>query len=716
MGINGLHAELKPYCRRVHVEKYRGKRLAADGYSWLHKGVYSCAGLVAQVRCRHWSRRTESLTRPVCLQGLAPWLARGRRAPYVEYCLKRVRVYCLCHRPRAFRGRHALPAPRTAPPAARERGFDSPRQMRMLRHFGVEPVLVFDGDRLPAKSGEEAERRERRAARQAEGRAALARGDRAAAESAFQSAIDVTPAMAREVMDGLAAEGFAFVVAPYEADSQLAFLARTGAVDIIATEDSDLAAYAVPLVLFKLDQHGGAVELRIADVLRSNAGAAAPAQDDEPAAPSAEPAGGGDVEDAIEVDDGDDDDEDAPVLATRPRSGKGRRGGGVPLSFRRFDEDLFLSLCVLAGCDFLKSLPGIGFKRAHALCVRAGTAPRLLALLRRDTRLAAPPAYVAGFVRALLTFRHARVWDAAARAVRPLTPLPAELLADDVSTAFLGPEVPDEEARGVAEGRLEPFTRRAFAPRQQPGAKGGYGRPAAASPMQAWPYDTGAPRRRSGGGDAGAPRVSPRREPRPAPPERAPPAPMNTSLAGMGHLLGATAPPPPMPLPPDALDEACWGEDDAPASRAPLLPPPASAAPASNPFARRPGDGKAMPQRVSSMFARAAADAVGKENGKAAAEPQPAPPPPPAMPAVPRGPLGRMWSGALSAGAAWIPDDPPPPSAPSSQPLPRPPAPKQPKAPAGIARFFAPAGGAATQPKRPAAAPAAAAPKRGRKS
>ena len=51
MGICGLHTELKPYTRPVHVEKYRGLRLAADGYSWLHKGVYSCAGLVAQARC-----------------------------------------------------------------------------------------------------------------------------------------------------------------------------------------------------------------------------------------------------------------------------------------------------------------------------------------------------------------------------------------------------------------------------------------------------------------------------------------------------------------------------------------------------------------------------------------------------------------------------------------------------------------------------------------
>ena len=585
----------------------------------------------------------------------------------------------------------------------------------MMRHFGVEPLLVFDGDRLPAKAAEESERRERRAARQADGHAALARGDKRAAESAFQSAIDVTPAMAREVMDGLAAEGFAFVVAPYEADSQLAHLARTGAVDIVATEDSDLAAYAVPLILFKLDQHGGAVELRIGDVLKQEAGAAAAsdgaaaeADDSPPAEPGIE------ADDPIEVDDDEEEDEDAPVVATRRGGGgKGSRGGGAPLSFRRFDAELFLCLCVLAGCDFLRSLPGVGFRRAHALCLRAGTAPRLLALLRRDARLAVPPAYVAGFVRALHTFRHARVYDAAARAVRPLTPLPAELLADDVSTAFLGPEVPDDEARGVAEGRLDPFTRRPFAPRQQPGAKGGHGRPPGSSPMRAWPYESAAPRRRSGGGDGVALRLSPRREPRPAPPTL-PPAPMNTSLAGMGHLLGAVVPPPPMPLPmPAAESVQVWGaDDDVLVSPAPPAPPPARAA---NPFVRQPGDGKPMPQRVSSMFARAAADAVGKENGKAAAQP----PPPPAMPAVPRGPLGRMCSGALSNGMAWIPDadeqagpSRPPPQQ-QQQPKPKPAAPKQPAAAGGIARFFAPAAaGAAPAAKRPAAGAAAPTPKR----
>jgi exonuclease-1 len=37
-------------------------------------------------------------------------------------------------------------------------------------------------------------------------------------------------------------------VAPYEADAQLAYLARTGYVDCVITEDSDLVAFQTPKV------------------------------------------------------------------------------------------------------------------------------------------------------------------------------------------------------------------------------------------------------------------------------------------------------------------------------------------------------------------------------------------------------------------------------------------------------------------------------------
>jgi hypothetical protein len=341
-------------------------------------------------------------------------------------------------------------------------------QMRLLRHFGVVPLLVFDGDRLPAKSSEEAERRERRAARQAAGRAHLAAGNRSAAEAAFQSAIDITPAMAREVMDGLAAEGFDFLVAPFEADAQLAHLARTDAVDIVATEDSDLAAYGAPVILFKLDKHGNGEELRMADVLLGGGGGGgaegAPADDacdaleesvdvldaEEEETPPLPRAVDADADDVEEVDSGaeedaveDEDDDDADFALVTQRTARSKRGStaaaaaGPPerlpaapgarrgaLSFRVFDQPLFLCMCVLAGCDFLPSLRGVGIKRAHALAARARTPARLLALLRTDAKLAAPAAYLDGFKRAMHTFNHARGASPALRDSHCIQPAP----------------------------------------------------------------------------------------------------------------------------------------------------------------------------------------------------------------------------------------------------------------------------------------------------
>lgn len=39
-----------------------------------------------------------------------------------------------------------------------------------------------------------------------------------------------------------------FIVAPYEADAQLAYLANNGIVDAVITEDSDLIAFGCPNV------------------------------------------------------------------------------------------------------------------------------------------------------------------------------------------------------------------------------------------------------------------------------------------------------------------------------------------------------------------------------------------------------------------------------------------------------------------------------------
>jgi exonuclease-1 len=42
-----------------------------------------------------------------------------------------------------------------------------------------------------------------------------------------------------------------YIVAPYEADAQMAFLALHGHVDLVITEDSDLIPYGCPQVLWE---------------------------------------------------------------------------------------------------------------------------------------------------------------------------------------------------------------------------------------------------------------------------------------------------------------------------------------------------------------------------------------------------------------------------------------------------------------------------------
>ncbi len=52
-----------------------------------------------------------------------------------------------------------------------------------------------------------------------------------------------------------------YIVAPYEADAQLAYLARTNYVSCVITEDSDLIVFGSPCILFKMDRYGNGTEV-----------------------------------------------------------------------------------------------------------------------------------------------------------------------------------------------------------------------------------------------------------------------------------------------------------------------------------------------------------------------------------------------------------------------------------------------------------------------
>lgn len=189
MGIQGLLPLLRSITTPVHVSAYAGSVVAIDTYCWLHRGASAQAAAICK--------------------------GDAGADGYVHFVCGRV---------------------------------------QMLIDAGVRPLLVFDGAPLPAKRAQEdcrAERRQRCLSAALELEAA---GNAAAAEKMYRSALDVTPLMAKRVIDAVQQRfpAVACVVAPYEADAQLAWLSANGHVAAVISEDSDLLAFGVERVLFKV--------------------------------------------------------------------------------------------------------------------------------------------------------------------------------------------------------------------------------------------------------------------------------------------------------------------------------------------------------------------------------------------------------------------------------------------------------------------------------
>jgi exonuclease-1 len=157
------------------------------------------------------------------------------------------------------------------------------------------------------------------------GKDLLKTGSKMAAVDAFQKCVDVTPQMASKVIKRLQRMKINYIVAPYEADAQLRYLdltkqvfshilglkqsSKLAKVDGIITEDSDLLAYGCRKVIYKLDKSGAGIEI------------------------------------------------DTDRL-------------GEMTEFQDWRMDTFRQLCILAGCDYLANIKGIGLKTAHKLMKR----------------------------------------------------------------------------------------------------------------------------------------------------------------------------------------------------------------------------------------------------------------------------------------------------------------------------------------------------------
>ena len=126
----------------------------------------------------------------------------------------------------------------------------------MLLENNVKPIMIFDGAKLQMKAGTENERERHRTENKRKAEEFLRQGNTVMAHKLYSAAVDITPEMAYKFVQVAKQMGIEHIVAPYEADAQLAYMWRTGKADIVITEDSDLLAFGVKKCFFKMDKSG----------------------------------------------------------------------------------------------------------------------------------------------------------------------------------------------------------------------------------------------------------------------------------------------------------------------------------------------------------------------------------------------------------------------------------------------------------------------------
>ena len=122
------------------------------------------------------------------------------------------------------------------------------QQCFMVQGHGVELIFVFDGAPTPAKQVTDQGRQARRAKAVAQ-----LHLDQDPDPKTLRAAVSLGwPAM-EAVINLLREHGIPYIVAPYEADAQLALLCRQGLIWAAATVDSDFIVHGLSNIFFRVN-------------------------------------------------------------------------------------------------------------------------------------------------------------------------------------------------------------------------------------------------------------------------------------------------------------------------------------------------------------------------------------------------------------------------------------------------------------------------------
>lgn len=130
------------------------------------------------------------------------------------------------------------------------------KMIALLAEHSIKCIAVFDGKDLKAKEKEDKTRSENKAKNLELAAIIEATGETETARKVGKRALMVTPKMINSLIAVLIQLKVKVIVAPYEADAQIAYLCKSKLCDFAISEDSDLIPFGCKKVLFKLQPNG----------------------------------------------------------------------------------------------------------------------------------------------------------------------------------------------------------------------------------------------------------------------------------------------------------------------------------------------------------------------------------------------------------------------------------------------------------------------------
>ncbi|ODV96759.1 hypothetical protein PACTADRAFT_74372 [Pachysolen tannophilus NRRL Y-2460] len=256
--------------------------------------------------------------------------------------------------------------------------------------------MVFDGDYLPCKANTEFERSKKREECKKQGLIAYQNGNHKLANCLFQKCCDITPSMAKSLIEALKAKNIRYVVAPYEADSQMVYLEQKGLVDGIISEDSDLLIFGCKKLITKLNDKGECVEIS-----RENF----------------------------------------------------KKCSQVPINL--MTKEQLRMVASLSGCDYTKGISGIGVNKAFQIVKKYSTMEKVILALKLEGKYKIPPDFLEEYKRADLAFQYQLVFDPLLQKSTHLNDLPQEV--PELLKSCSGNTLDESMHIGIACGDLDPI-------------------------------------------------------------------------------------------------------------------------------------------------------------------------------------------------------------------------------------------------------------------